>query len=84
VLSYPGAALRAIDELRQRPRQQRGQLVLIDPPVSQRGIRRAVPAAELRHQRQLDQRSHRVTGAQDRIGQLEQGVRPVLQSGFVI
>jgi hypothetical protein len=76
VLSRPGAALLAINELRQRPRQQPGELLLIDPPVSQRGIQRAVAAAELRHRRQLDQRRHRVIGAQDRIGQLEQGVRP--------
>jgi len=80
MLSHPGTALVPVDELRQRPGQQRGELVLIDLPVSQRGIQRAVAAAELRHQRQLDQRSHRVIRAQDRIGQLEQGIRPCRQA----
>jgi len=71
VPAHPGAAFAAVDELRQRAREQRGKGLLIDVPRGQRVIQRAVPAAELRHQRQLDQRGHRVISAQDRIGQLE-------------
>jgi hypothetical protein len=44
--------------------------------VAQRVIHRAVPAAVLAHQRQLDQRTDRPVGAQHRVGQLEQRIRP--------
>ena len=61
---------------RQRPGQQRGEGLLIDPACGQRVIQRAVTAAELRHQRQLDQRGYRVIGAQDRIAQIGQRICP--------
>ena len=76
VLCDPGQRLRTVNELRQRAGQQRGEGLLIDLPGGQRVIQRAVTAAELRHQRQLDQRGHRVIGTQDRIAQIEQRIRP--------
>jgi hypothetical protein len=76
VLADPLAPLRPVDQLRQRPGQQRRELLLLDPPGGQRVIQRAVPAGELRLQRQLHQRRHRVIGAQDRVAQLEQRIRP--------
>ena len=76
VLAGPGAAFVPVDELRQRAGQQRGERLLIDPAGGQRVVQRAVAAAELRHQRQLRQRGHRVIGAQDRVAQLEQRVSP--------
>jgi hypothetical protein len=65
-----------IDELRQRTRQQLGEGLFIDLPCSQRVIQRAMAAAELRDQRQLHQRGHRVISAQNRIDELELRVRP--------
>jgi hypothetical protein len=76
VLSDPGAAFLPVGQPRQRAGQQDGELLLIDPPGGQRVVQRAVAAAELRHQRQLNQRGHRVIGAQDRLAQLEGRVRP--------
>ena len=75
MLGDPGAGRAVLDRLRRRPGQQRGERFLIDLARGQRVIQRAVPAAKGRHQRQLDQRRHRVIGAQDRIGQLEQRIR---------
>ena len=60
----------------ERPGQQRGEGLLVDLPGGQGVIQRAVAAAELRYQRQLDQRGHRVIGAQDRVAQLEARIRP--------
>jgi hypothetical protein len=51
-------------------------LLPVDPAVCQRGVQRAVAAAELRHQRQLNQRRHRVISAQDRVNQVEGRLRP--------
>jgi hypothetical protein len=76
VLADPGQGLGAVDELRQRSGQQRGEGLVIGLPGGQRVIQRAVTAAELRHQRQLDQRGHRVIGTQDRVAQLEQRISP--------
>ena len=56
----------------QRPAQPTG----LDPALVERVIHRAVPAAVLGHQRQLHQRPHRAVGAQHRVGQLEQRIRP--------
>ena len=47
-----------------------------DPPGGQRVVQGAVAPGELRLQAQLHQRRHRVIGAQHRVGQLEQRVRP--------
>jgi hypothetical protein len=44
--------------------------------MTQRVVHRAVPAAMLGHQRQIHQRTDRPIGAQHRIGQLEQRIRP--------
>ena len=76
VLADPGQGLRAVDQLRQRAGQQRGEGLLIDLPGGQRVIQRAVTAAEGRHQRQLRQRGHRVVSAQDRVAQLETRIGP--------
>jgi hypothetical protein len=44
-------------------------------------VHRAVPPAVLGHQGQLDQRADRPVGAQHRVGQLEQRIRPGGQRG---
>ena len=69
VLPDPGQRLRTVNELGQRSGQQRSEGLLIDLPGGHRVIQRAVTAAELRHQRQLDQRGHRVISTQDHIAQ---------------
>ena len=76
VLADPGQRLGAVNQRRQRPGQQRGEGLLVDLPGGQGVIQRAVAAAELRYQRQLDQQGHRVIGAQDRVAQLEARIRP--------
>ena len=76
VLRGPRLPVVSVDELRQRPGQQPGQGFPADLAGGQRVIQRAVPASELRLPRQLDQRGHRVIGAQDRIRQLEQRIGP--------
>ncbi len=80
MLADPGAAFLPVHEPRQCLRQQGGELLLIDLTVCQRGVQRAVAAAELRHQRQLHQRRHRMISAQDRVAQLEARVRPGSQA----
>ncbi|HEX3309404.1 MAG TPA: hypothetical protein VHS32_24400 [Streptosporangiaceae bacterium] len=75
MLRDPREGLRAIHERRQHLREQGEQPLVIDPPGGQAIVERAVAATELRLQAQLDQRGHRVIGAQDRIDQLEGGIR---------
>ena len=82
VLRDPGAGRAIIDELRQRASEQLGGGLLVDLPGSERVIQRPVATAELRDQRQLHQRGHRVISSQDRIGQLELRVRPRGQAGI--
>jgi hypothetical protein len=78
----PGTFLLAVGQQRQRPGQQRGERFLIDPAAGQRVVQGAVPAGELRLQRQLHQRGHGVIGAQDRVNQLELRVRSRGQAGI--
>ena len=80
VLRGPGPGLRAVHQRRQHLREQGEQPLVIDPPGRQRIVERAVPAPELRLQRQLHQRPHRAVGAQDGVRQLEQRVRPRRQA----
>jgi hypothetical protein len=80
VLRDPRADLRPVDRLRQFRCQQGEEPLVVDPPGGQRVVQGAVAPAELRLQAQLHQRCHRVIGAQHRIGQLEQGVRPGVQA----
>ena len=75
MLRDPREGLRAIHQRRQHLREQGEQPLVIDPPGGQGIVERAVAAAELRLQAQLDQRGHRMIGAQDRIDQLEGGIR---------
>ena len=56
----------------QRPVQPLG----LDPARGQRVLHGATPAATLGDQGQLNQRGHRPVGAQQRLGRLEQRVRP--------
>jgi hypothetical protein len=80
VLRDPPAGLGAVHGLRQLRRQQGEQLLLADPPGGQRVVQGAVAPGELRLQAQLHQRRHRMIGAQHRVGQLEQRVRPGVQA----
>jgi hypothetical protein len=80
VLRDPRPGLRPVHGLRQLRRQQGEQLLVVDPPGGQRVIQGAVAAGELRLQAQPHQRRHRVIGAQHRVGQLEQRVRPRVQA----
>ena len=75
MLTGPGAGLLAVGQLRQRRCQQRRELFLIDPAFGQRVIQCAVTAGE-RCLQQLDQRRDGMVGAQDRVAQLKQGIRP--------
>jgi hypothetical protein len=62
---------------RQRERgQTAAEPVRLDPAVAERVVHRAVPAAILGHQGQLDQRTNRAIGAQHGVRELEQRVRP--------
>jgi len=79
-LRDPRAGLRPVDGLRQFRRQQGEEPLVVDSPGGERVVQRAVAAGELRLQAQLHQRRHGVIGAQDRVGQLEQGVRPRVQA----
>ena len=81
VLRDPPAGLGAVHGLRQLRRQQGEQLLLADPPGGQRVVQGAVAPGEL----QLPgtaarRRCHRMIGAQHRVGQLEQRVRPGVQA----
>jgi hypothetical protein len=76
MLSHPGLALVPAGQPGKRAGQQRSKFLLVDAPGGQSVIQRAVAAAELRHQRQLRQRRHRMISAQDRINQLEGRIRP--------
>jgi len=78
--SDPRAGLRPVHGLRQLRRQQAEQLLVVDPAGGKRVVEGAVATGELRFQAQLHQRRHGVIGAQDRVGQLEQGVRPPVQA----
>jgi hypothetical protein len=80
VLRDPRAGLRPVHGLRQLPRQQGEQPLVIDPPGGERVAESAVAAGELRLQAQLHQRRHRVIGAQDRVRELEQRVRPRVEA----
>jgi len=80
VLRDPRAGLRPVDGLRQFRCQQGEEPLVVDSPGGQRVVQRAVAAGELRLQAQLHQRRHGVIGAQDRVGQLEQGVGPRVQA----
>jgi len=80
VLRDPRAGLRAAGGRRQRRRQQGEELLVVNSPGGKRVIQRAVAAGELRLQAQLHQRRHRVIRAQDRVGQLEQGISPPRQA----
>ncbi len=80
MLRDPRAGLRPVDGLRQFRCQQGEEPLVVDPPGGQRVVQRAVAAGELRLQAQLHQRRHRVIGAQHRVGQLEQGIRPRVQA----
>ena len=80
VLRDPRAGLRPVDRLRQFRCQQGEEPLVVDSPGGQRVVQGAVAAGELRLQAQLHQRRHRVIGAQDRVGQLEQGIRPRVQA----
>ena len=76
----PRGGLRPVHGLRQFGGQQGEQPLVVNAPFGERVVQRAVTAGELRLQAQLHQRRHRVIGAQDRVGQLEQGVRPCVQA----
>jgi len=80
VFGDPRERLRPVHGLRQLRRQQGEQPLVVDPPGRQRVIQGAVAAGELRLQAQLHQRRHRVIRAQDRVGQLEQGIGPPRQA----
>ena len=80
VLRDPRDCLRPVDERGQFRRQQGEQLLVVDAPFGEGVVQGAVAAGELRLRAQLHQRGHRVVGAQDRVGQLEQGVRPRVQA----
>jgi hypothetical protein len=51
-----------------------------DPTGGQRVIQPTVPTPELRAQRQCHQRADWPVGAQQRLGQLKQRIRPPLQA----
>ena len=76
----PRAGLRPADGLRQFRCQRGEEPLVVDSPGGQRVVQRAVAAGELRLLAQLHQRRHGVIGAQDRAGQLEQGVRARVQA----
>ena len=80
VLRDPRAGLRPVDSLRQLRCQQGEEPLVVDSPGGQRVVQRAMAAGELRLLAQLHQRRHGVIGAQDCVGQLEQGVRPRVQA----
>jgi hypothetical protein len=80
VLRDPRAGLRPVDGARQLRCQQAEEPLVVDSPGGQSVVQRAVAAGELRLQAQLHQRRHGVISAQDRVGQLEQGVRPRVQA----
>jgi len=80
VLRDPRAGPGPADGLRQFRCQQGEEPLVVDSPGGQRVVQCAVAAGELRLQAQLHQRRHGVIGAQDRVGQLEQGVRPRVQA----
>jgi len=80
VLRDPRAGRPPVDGPRQFRCQQGEEPLVVDPPGGQRVVQGAVAAGELRLQAQLHQRRHGVIGAQDRVGQLEQRVRPRVQA----
>ncbi|GIF09310.1 hypothetical protein Asi03nite_68480 [Actinoplanes siamensis] len=60
--------------------QQPAQPPYIDTSLVERVIQGAVPAPVLGRQRQIDQRFDRPVRAQHRVGQLEQRIRPRVQT----
>ena len=74
VLRDPGPGLRSVHQRRQHLREQGEQPLIIDRPRRQGIVESAMPAPELRLQRQTHQRPHRTIRAQNSVRQLEQRI----------